>query len=121
MTRLFDVRSVLAVGAGGALGSLARYGLTLCWQAPLPTLLANLTGAFLFGLLATALARQVRFRHLTLFLTTGILGGYTTFSTFMVETLGLDTAPMLGYLAGTVVGGMVAVMAGVWLGRKVGP
>lgn len=90
------VRELLLVGSGGALGSVARY-LVSGWVQrafgpvqgfPLGTLVVNVTGSLLIGLLAGL----VLFRHLPgagarLFLVVGLLGGYTTFSAFSLETV----------------------------------
>ena len=121
MSGELEARALLAVGAGGAIGSMARVGLGRLLEAQLATLAANLSGAFLFGLIAAALVTRLPHRRLTLFLTTGVLGGYTTFSTFMVETLAGETVAMIGYVAATLAGGMVAVAAGAWLGRRFAP
>lgn len=87
----------LAVGAGGFLGAVLRY---LCSLLPLGrdggfpvgTLLVNVLGAFAIGLIAAAAALSPR---MILFLKTGICGGFTTFSTFALETSGLLQAGRL--------------------------
>jgi CrcB protein len=119
-------RSALAaVAAGGVLGAEARYGLTLALpehagRFPWSTLLINLTGSLLIGVLMAWLGRQpVPHPLLRLFLGVGILGGYTTFSTFAVDVQRLLLAhrPLaaLGYLAATVLG----CAAAVWLATAV--
>ena len=85
----------LAVGLGGFLGSVLRYLLSLVpldrtGSFPVNTLLTNVLGAFAIGLLAAALSRQSGLDpRLVLFLKTGVCGGFTTFSTFVLETTGL--------------------------------
>ena len=90
-----DVTGYLAAALGGALGALARWGLSTAlphspggW--PWATLLANLSGCLVLGFLLAALfARSAGPPWLRPFLGTGVLGGYTTFSAFSVETLEL--------------------------------
>ena len=80
--------SVLLVGTGGALGAMGRYGLSLLpWRGefPLLTLLTNLLGAVLIGFIAGLAGRG----RLNLFWKTGVCGGFTTFSTFSLESLTL--------------------------------
>ena len=84
--------SVLLVGAGGALGAVGRYGLSLLpWRGdfPLPTLLTNLLGAVLIGFIAGLAGRGRLPSGWTLFWKTGVCGGFTTFSTFSLESLTL--------------------------------
>ncbi|RKR89313.1 protein CrcB [Micromonospora pisi] len=122
---------VAAVALGGALGSAARYGVSVAWptpsgQLPWATLVINLTGCALLGMLmAFVTARIAPHRLLRPFLGTGVLGGYTTFSTYAVETRGLlDTGrPLLaaGYVFGTLAGALIAVWLGGWLVARIGP
>ncbi|WP_211660784.1 fluoride efflux transporter CrcB [Modestobacter muralis] len=119
----------VAAALGGALGSLARWGLGLAlphdpgaW--PTATLVVNLTGCLLLGLLAFALfTRHPRSPWLRPFLGTGVLGGWTTFSTFAVDAVQLADAgrgaAAAGYVLASVAGGVLAAAAGVRLGRAV--
>ena len=120
--------SVLAVVmAGGLLGTLARYGLSLAWPTgaghfPLATFIVNTTGAFVLALLLTVLAQHPRpGHHLRPFAATGVLGGWTTYSALAVEgvTLAKDghLAVAGGYLGATVAAGAVAVTLGMLAGR----
>lgn len=92
------ILNFLLVGLGGALGSMARYGVgrfALTQLGPnsvLPwgTLAVNVIGSFLIGLCLHLLPRE---HVLRLLLVTGFLGGFTTFSAFSIETLGLLRAP----------------------------
>jgi len=83
--------NLLAVGTGAALGAWARWGLGMLWNPvfptlPLGTLAANLSGGFIIGLVMAA-ADPLNFSPATrLLVTTGFLGGLTTFSTFSAET-----------------------------------
>jgi CrcB protein len=118
---------LLVIAAGGALGSLARYGLTVAFphadgQMPWGTWLANITGAFVLGtLMVFILDVWPPSRYLRPFLGVGVLGGYTTFSTMALDSRTLLVAgrPMVaaGYLAGSVLVGLAAVWAGVLLTR----
>ncbi|HEY8601137.1 MAG TPA: fluoride efflux transporter CrcB [Thermomicrobiales bacterium] len=118
----------LMVGAGGAMGANLRYlvGLwaTARWPGPFPwgTLLINLTGSLLLGgLLTTLAARRPEPRLWRLFLGTGLLGAYTTFSTFSAETVALAATGYLplaiAYVLLSVGGGYGAAWAGMALVR----
>ena len=98
---------VLLVGLGGAIGAIGRYLTALLAskvligaEFPLGTLIVNLLGCFLAGLLIGAASGPLPSRYLTdaskLFLMTGILGGYTTFSALGVETFLLMRRGQIG-------------------------
>ncbi|HET8539516.1 MAG TPA: CrcB family protein [Anaeromyxobacter sp.] len=116
----------LLVCAGGAIGAGTRY-LVATWAAvrlgtdfPRGTLLVNATGSFLLALVV-ALRPGVVSADMRLFLGAGILGGYTTYSSFNAETLALldGGSPWLAAanLTLTVVGCLVAGLAGLAAGR----
>ncbi|CAM3320658.1 fluoride efflux transporter CrcB [Kibdelosporangium persicum] len=118
---------VLAVSLGGGLGALARYGVGLAFPAapgafPWGTFVVNAAGCFLMGVLMVLATELVRAHRLVRpFLGVGVLGGFTTFSTYAVETRQLlADAPgvAVAYLIGTVLTAIVAVLAGVWLVRR---
>ena len=121
------MRDLLLVAAGGALGSAARYGVgrlmgaQLTGAVPWHTLLVNATGAFLIGLLLVAAARLGWPGWWRPFLAVGILGGYTTFSTFALETVELALRGSWGvaatYSLCTLVLGLLAAAGGIALGR----
>jgi CrcB protein len=115
----------LAVAAGGALGTIARYfvsgivanafGQTFPWG----TLIINVTGSFVIGffggltgpdgrLLVGGTTRQ--------FVMTGICGGYTTFSSFSLQTLNLMNDGEWAYAGGNVLGSVALCLVFVWLG-----
>lgn len=112
------------VGLGGFFGSLARYGLTLVVQRQFPgslfpwgTLAVNLLGCFLIGIIAgIAQERQVLSPGISVFLLIGVLGGFTTFSTFGYETFALLREAAFLQAAATVLLHIVAGVALVWLG-----
>ena len=91
-----NMKMILAISAGGILGSLARYYLSVLFQKmtvspfPVGTLIVNLTGCFLIGfVMKLSLSRPSFPIEIRLFLVTGFAGAYTTFSTFEYETLNL--------------------------------
>jgi CrcB protein len=111
------------VGLGGALGSVVRYAIGLNVDQshfPWATLVINVSGAFVLGLFLT-----LSLGHLSVAVITpiavGVLGGYTTFSTFAWEgfTMGRSGRPGTAfvYIAVSVVGGLLAAWAGHGLGR----
>jgi CrcB protein len=119
----------LCVLAGGALGSLTRYllGSAITQRFPnlkffsLGTFTINVTGSFLIGLLMTLLMERwkVRSPYLQPLLVVGVLGGYTTFSSFeydgYLSARGGHYFLAALYLAGSVVAGFAAVCLGAWL------
>ncbi|MFB7936223.1 CrcB family protein [Streptomyces sp. NPDC056049] len=121
----------LVVSAGGALGAAARYGAALLWPAPdgrfpWTVFLVNASGCALLGVLMVLLT-EVRARPapnplLRPFLTTGLCGGFTTFSTYALDTqrllAGGHTARGLLYLGGTPVTALAAVWAGTAAARS---
>lgn len=121
---------VLAVIAfGGGVGASGRYCLdvllpTLPGRFPWGTFTVNLTGCFLIGVLMVVITDVwAAHRLVRPFLGVGVLGGFTTFSTYTAEAQGLlhpgTVGTAFGYLAGTLIGAMLAVIAGVWLTRGV--
>ncbi len=115
--------NLLAVAAGGAVGALSRYGLVLVVSRlgftgfPWATLIANVSGSFLIGLIWALLEHksmlETPWRAL---LIVGLLGGFTTFSSFSLETLTmmqqLRWGAVLGNVTLNLVGCLVAVLAG---------
>jgi CrcB protein len=120
---------VLAVALGGAVGASARYGAdrlierTLGGLFPWSTSLINVSGCFLIGVFSAAFVDR---HHLPAWLRIGIvmgvIGGYTTFSTFAAEALDLDEihhiAVSSAYLVASVALGMAAVYAGTIVGDR---
>lgn len=120
---------VLVLTLGGALGVNARYWLgdwISRWaspQFPWATFTINLTGSFAIGLVAVVLSHWLPHPQLRLLVVVGFLGGYTTFSSYVFESLSLlERGEILlgaAYLAGSVAAGLAAVFLGVALGRAV--
>lgn len=121
------LRPLAAVAAGGMLGAPARYELALALPArsgtfPLSTFVINITGSFVLGALVTLMVEKwPPTGYLRPFAATGVLGAYTTWSTFMVDTdLLLKAGRVLvaaGYVAATLSAGLAAVYAGILLVR----
>ena len=121
---------LLLVGLGGLCGTIARYLLdtwiTDATHATFPwgTLAINVSGSFAIGVLfAVTVERGTLPAELRAPLGIGFLGGYTTFSTFMLESLRLAEGGAwslaVANIAGSVMLGLVAVVAGVALGRAI--
>jgi len=112
--------NMLLVMLGGALGAGLRYGCAQLVSAPLSTLLVNVLGCLIMGLLAgfgahvDSLTPQLR-----LFLLVGVLGGFTTFSAFSLDVLLLVERGQLtsaaAYVGASVLLSIFAVFAGLWL------
>ena len=112
------------ISAGGALGALARYGLGVAGPSqpagfPWTTWSINVSGCLLIGLLYTWIPRfRPRQQYLRPFLGVGFLGGYTTFSTSMLDTIEAPTGTGLAYLAATLLGALLAVAAGAAIAER---
>lgn len=113
------------VALGGAAGSVARYACSVAalrWLGsgfPWGTLFVNVAGSFAIGLLAslmTADGRPLLGPDARPLLLIGALGGFTTFSSFSLETLNLARAGALGAASLNVVGSVALCLLGVWLG-----
>lgn len=118
--------NVFLVMIGGALGSAARYGLGRWLNAAWPygTFAANVLGGLLMGLVMGFLLRNPgEGERLRLLLATGVLGGFTTFSSFSLETVQMlerrDYAGGLVYAGLSVVLSVAAVALGLFIVRKV--
>jgi CrcB protein len=121
---------VFAVGLGGAIGAVCRYllssGVThvMGTQFPWGILLVNIIGGLAMGVIAETGAQSAQLSlELKTFLTTGILGGFTTFSAFSLDTaLLIERGDMMNaalYVSGSVLGSIAALFAGLWAVRMV--
>jgi len=119
---------LLAVAVGGALGAGARWGVSELVPAagafPWPTLLVNVSGSLLLGVLMVLVVDVYETHHLVRpFLGVGVLGGFTTFSTYALETRDLlalgEYALAAAYLIGSVVVCLLAVGLAVTATRRV--
>jgi CrcB protein len=120
--------TILWVALGGALGSAARYGVNV-WSGrmlgsefPWHTMIVNILGCFAMGALVGLMALKLSVSNdIRAFLTTGILGGFTTFSAFSLDFALLVERKSYGaagaYAAGSVLVSLLAVFAGLYLVR----
>ena len=119
--------AVGVIALGGGIGSMLRYLLSRALPRagdafPLATLITNLVGSFLLGALVVAVLEIWRPHRLVRpALGTGVLGGFTTFSTFAVEVRSLPLPVALGYLVASVVGGVVLAAVGMGTVRSLEP
>lgn len=111
------------IGLGGALGTMLRFGTSLLIgfkSYPLATLLVNIAGSFIIGLvMAYSLKSESFALNGRLFLATGFCGGFTTFSAFSLENLLLLQNGKLGLFVLYAVGSLVLGIAAVWAGFKI--
>lgn len=115
------IQKVLLVAVGGAAGAVCRYLLSMIpvrGEFPVMTFLTNITGAFVIGLIVGLTAGKLsEAPELVLFLKTGFCGGFTTFSTFSLETVQLlEKGKLLTgglYTAGSVMLSLLGVLAGM--------
>ncbi|HEX5565469.1 MAG TPA: fluoride efflux transporter CrcB [Streptomyces sp.] len=113
---------LMAVALGGGLGSIARYGLSHAWPAPAggfpwATFAVNISGSFALGLLMVyVLDVWPPYRYVRPFLGVGVLGGYTTFSTYAVETHHLLSGGNWSMADAYALTSLVVGLTAVWLG-----
>lgn len=118
------MNQVILVGLGGAIGSIARFKLSglllaysLNWRFPLPTFVVNIAGCLIIGVLAGLATKEQFFTvDLRVLFFTGLVGGFTTFSAFGLETFMLirrgELSIALVYVASSIVIGLMLI----WLG-----
>ena len=122
------IKNFLIIGLGGAAGSILRYAVQKYFQSqsaaafPTGTLLVNITGCFLIGILWGMVSRSLTWNEeMKLLLMTGFCGGFTTFSAFTLEGIGLlkenKTALFFIYLTASVVGGLLATFIGIRIAK----
>ena len=111
---------VISVALGGALGAVLRYFVGLAVAFPLGTLAVNVIGSFAIGLVWFLFAAR-GLQHWLPFVMTGLLGGFTTFSAFSLDTLRLVEAGRItaagGYVAAAVILSICACGLGLWLAK----
>ncbi len=117
----------LIVMVGGALGTLARYVVSVLMlpvskELPWGTIVINVTGSFLIGLFGTLTLASGRYpvpENLRLFVMIGLCGGYTTFSSFSLQTLDLLRAGAVGRASVNIVGSVVVCILAVAAGHAI--
>ena len=122
------MKGILIVALGGALGSVARYKLseyvlhhTIDWRFPAGTFAVNVSGCLIAGVLAGLAERhEILSADVRLLLFTGVLGGFTTFSAFGLETMFLLKRGDFMVAAANIVLSVVAGLLALWLGLAIG-
>ena len=122
------MQNIFWIGCGGFLGAIARYGVvqwtlpvTLRWGFPAGTLTVNLLGCFIIGLLfQLADTRSILTAQARLFLFVGVLGSFTTYSTFGLETYNLMEGRAFWLTILNIAGHLVLGLMAVWAGRRIG-
>lgn len=121
---MHELKSILLVALGGALGSVVRYKLsgwvfhhTVDWQFPAGTFVVNVAGCLIIGVLAGLAVKEDFFSAETrIFLFTGIMGGFTTFSAFGLETFYLLRRGELLVAGSNIVLSVIVGLIVLWLG-----
>jgi fluoride exporter len=118
--------NLFLIAIGGALGSVARYTLSIVILRvsgtlfPLGTFVVNVIGCLLFGAIAGAASQRVQLAPpMRLFLLTGLLGGFTTFSSYAFESVTLVRDGQFLWASMNIAGQVIAGLAGMWAGYVV--
>lgn len=125
------IKCFIAIFMGGGLGSVLRYSVQLLmherivyYNFPWATFTVNIVGSFLIGLFYALSAKFNLSEEMRLFLTAGLCGGFTTFSTFSNDNIALirqgDGLMCMVYIILSVILGIMACFAGGWLGNYFG-
>lgn len=124
------MKMILYIGLGSFFGGMARYLLSQTIQSkamtviPYGTMAVNLIGCFAIGLVFAFSEKGYLSQETRLLLATGLLGGFTTFSAFSNETVGMlregQFAQAATYVLGSVALGLLGTWAGLWLGKVAG-
>ncbi len=114
-------KNFIAVGIGGAIGAMLRYGMTvlgihLHWSSNLSTFLVNVIGSFVMGLLVSGCGQGTWMMMATV----GLCGGFTTFSTFSVQSVSLLQEGKWGQAFLYILGSVLVCILMAWIGCFVG-
>lgn len=120
------IKNILIVALGGATGSVCRYLLSMAVKNasndtafPIGTFVVNILGCFAIGMLSQMSVAASISDTTKLLLVTGFCGGFTTFSSYILETVSLsrsgDLSIAMLYIAASIVSGLLAVMAGIYM------
>ena len=117
------IKNLLLVGLGGSIGSMVRYAASFLVRSklfPYATLSVNITGSFIIGLIfAMSIKEEGLSNNWKIFLATGICGGFTTFSAFSLENMGLLQTGKIGmavtYILLSIILGILATFLGYQL------
>lgn len=114
------MNTLISVAVGGALGAVLRFGVGLAVAFPFGTLAVNVIGSFLIGLVWVLMASKDH--AMTPFLMIGLLGGFTTFSSFSLDVMRLVEQSRFGFAGGYVIASVVlsiaACAAGILIARS---
>lgn len=123
------MKVLFAIGTGSFVGGVLRYAISqyvhtkVVTTFPIGTLLVNLAGCFLIGVVFGLTERGNLAPEWRLFLATGVLGGFTTFSAFSNETVGMlrdgQSVPALVYVVLSIFVGLTATVAGAWVTKSI--
>jgi fluoride exporter len=117
---LFVINAFFAIGIGAALGAWSRWGLAMLLNhglIPMGTLVANLLGAYLMGIAIAVFLQMPNLNaELKLMITTGFLGGLTTFSTFSAEAFNLLNRHQYAWALTHVISHVIGSLIMTWLG-----
>ena len=115
------IKNFIAIGAGGAIGAMLRYGMTvlgihLHWSPNVSTFLVNIIGSFVMGLLVSGCEQGTWLMMVTV----GLCGGFTTFSTFSMQSFSLLQEGKWGEAALYIFGSLTVCILMTWMGCIVG-
>lgn len=108
----------LFIAIGGALGAVLRYLVTLGFAFPLGTLCVNVIGSFLMGMVFVWVSSKAA-GNAQLFLMTGVLGGFTTFSAFSLDVLKMIEGGRWAYVSQYVLASVILSIAAVFVGAYI--
>jgi fluoride exporter len=123
-----NIYKLMLVGIGGFAGSILRYITVSSFQRfnfsfPLGTFIVNIAGSFILGTVVGWMVQRGENYSIRLLLITGVCGGFTTFSAFAFENVNLFEQKLaitsIAYIVGSIVLGIGAVIAGIWIGRNI--